>query len=136
MYTQEEALQHYGIKGMRWGVRRSPDQLARARKGGKFKDTPKNMQSKDAAVVKKATDKIQKKKKKPDDVSALSNDELQDVILRLTLETQYNKLQNPQNAQKKSEGQKQAERMLTDMATKAAAELTKRAATELLKKVG
>lgn len=27
----DEAIEHYGIKGMRWGVRRTPEQLARAR---------------------------------------------------------------------------------------------------------
>lgn len=31
--TPFECLMHYGVKGMKWGVRRTPEELARAREG-------------------------------------------------------------------------------------------------------
>lgn len=32
-FTPEARLKHYGIKGMKWGVRRSPEELGKSRKG-------------------------------------------------------------------------------------------------------
>jgi hypothetical protein len=97
----DDILEHYGIKGMRWGVRRTDAQLARARgekKSKKLKKTPDNMQSKDAATVKKAKAKITKE----GDTSALSNDELRAVIQRMNLETQYKNMGKTQQKNGKS----------------------------------
>jgi hypothetical protein len=97
----DDILEHYGIKGMRWGVRRTEAQLARARgekKSGKLTKTPKNMQSKDAATVKKAKAKITKE----GDTSALSNDELRAVVQRMNLEAQYKNMGKSQQKNGKS----------------------------------
>lgn len=121
MYTEEEALSHYGVKGMRWGVRRTDEQLARARakrKGGKFKETPKNVQSKDAKVAKAAESKVKKKKKKPDDLSALSNDELKVLLDRMQLEQRYNNLSgNNKNQTSLAASLKQGQKMAKTVAS-------------------
>lgn len=54
MYTYEE-LYHYGIKGMKWGVRRTPEQL-----GQRFKKTKEDIAAKKAARDKETHDKVMK----------------------------------------------------------------------------
>jgi hypothetical protein len=66
-------LEHYGVKGMRWGIR-----------GGK---ATKEAPSTDAARA--ATLKVRAKRSKP---KALSNKELQEVINRMNLEQQFKRL--------------------------------------------
>lgn len=55
----EEELEHYGIKGMKWGVRRTEAQLARAR--GKVGDANKRRKARDTEI-KEARGRIGKKK--------------------------------------------------------------------------
>lgn len=57
-----QELYHYGIKGMKWGVRRTEAQLARA------------------------------KGSKKEDISSMSDDELRRRVNRLNMEQQYKKL--------------------------------------------
>jgi hypothetical protein len=57
-------LEHYGVKGMQWGVRRSRKQLERAAKGGSQGKSVKDM----------------------------SDDELRSVVNRMNLEQQYSRL--------------------------------------------
>lgn len=92
----DDILEHYGIKGMKWGVRRTDAQLARAR-GKKFKETPKNMQSKDAKKAKSVKEKV-----KTQGIDALSNDELQELTRRINLESNYNRLSEPTKKKGKS----------------------------------
>lgn len=66
-------LQHFGIKGMRWGVRRSVNELRENLKP-----------SADAIAAGKA-----KGKAKIGGVEALSNKEIQTAITRMNLERQY-----------------------------------------------
>lgn len=72
----ENWLAHHGVKGMRWGVTRSKEELARAR-------------SADSTEVKSIQDKAKKTK-----IDSLSNQELQRAITRMNLERQYTNL-NP-----------------------------------------
>lgn len=73
MLTNEE-LQHYGVKGMRWGVRRTSKQLARAKK--ERSEDAKNKERGQAKIKKSGTD-------------ALSNKELREVTNRINLENNY-----------------------------------------------
>lgn len=88
-----EFLSHYGVKGMKWGVRKSdsPTEVAvrtnQARFTGKTQvkaeGGTKQPASKDAVKV-----AGQKQKLKKSGAAALSNDELRDIIARSQLETQ------------------------------------------------
>ena len=63
--SNEALLQHYGILGMKWGVRRTPEQLARA---------------------------SGKKSSSDDEVKKMSDSELRSKINRLQMEKQYKQL--------------------------------------------
>lgn len=67
----QEIIMHFGIKGMKWGVRRADPSSA---------STP----SEDSAKATELRQKI-----KTSGTRSLSNTELQTVITRLNLETQY-----------------------------------------------
>lgn len=72
-------LQHHGIKGQRWGVRRTPAQLGHAPKGSKLK--------KAANTIKK---KLTERKSKSSE--SMSDEELRNRINRLNMEEQYSNL--------------------------------------------
>lgn len=74
MKRAEEILSHYGIKGMKWGVRRTPAQLDAA-------------SSQDSKKVRASRAKL-----KSEGSRALSNQELQEVVTRMNLEQQYRNL--------------------------------------------
>ena len=78
----DKTLQHYGIPGMKWGVRRSEAQLARARGKKSWSDDAKEAK------------KIKKKK-----VNQMSNSELKKVNERVRLEQEYSRL-NPKTVKK------------------------------------
>ena len=67
-------LYHYGILGMKWGVRRTKTQLVRARKSSR-------------------KSKLEAQKKK---IKSMSDDELRKKINRLQMEKQYSQLSAPE----------------------------------------
>lgn len=75
----EAVLAHHGIKGMKWGVRRSASALARSRAKGPAHE--------DAAVAKATAHQIKK-----GGTSSVSNKDLQALVTRMNLEQQYGKL--------------------------------------------
>lgn len=94
MSARDGYLAHHGIKGMRWGVRRTEAQLARAR--GELPNESKSTGSKKTGrslfakkPKKKAVEKPKKTEKK---VSEMSDEELRSRIARLQLEKQYRDL--------------------------------------------
>ncbi len=72
-----EVLYHHGIKGMKWGVRRSPDQLGRARGSTKSSADQKEKEKRKAAVRNRRT---------------LSDAELKKRIERLKMEKEFKNL--------------------------------------------
>jgi hypothetical protein len=75
----DDFLAHYGVKGMRWGIRRKP----------------KAPPSEDVQRVKATESKIRRGK-----TDALSNKELQDVVTRMNLEQQYSRMVSEQQKRK------------------------------------
>lgn len=82
------SLYHHGIKGMKWGVRRTPEQLERARgyvgESKKIVDGGKNINQSIANI--RAT------KNRATDLSQMSDQELRDRVNRMNLERQYSSL--------------------------------------------
>lgn len=104
---EEQALVHYGILGMKWGVRRSKAELARAR-GKKTSDSGDD-----------SDDKKQTTAKRSKSISEMSDDELRKTVQRLQLEKQYRDL-NPKQV---SAGQKIVGKILKDVVVPAATEV-------------
>lgn len=88
-------LQHYGIKGMRWGVRRSEKQLAKAR-------AAEQADADDAARAKEVAKKIQSAGGR---TSSISNADMQLLIKRMNLERNYKNMM-AQEARAKKENSK------------------------------
>lgn len=109
---ENTVLRHHGIKGMKWGVRRTEAQLARVRGSSSSKATSKN--------------KTETPKKKS--VSEMSTDELKAVVTRLNLEKQYRDL-NPVQV---SAGRKFVDKMLNDVVVPAVSEVAKNTLKTLL----
>ena len=97
-------LQHYGVKGMRWGVRRSRSSgsggsvLSKVRKAtpnqiGKAKSTVDEGAkiTKEGSNIAKSVGNIRKTRQR-EDLSKLSDTELRSRIDRMTLEQRYNTL--------------------------------------------
>lgn len=77
----EEFLEHHGIKGMRWGVRRSNP-------SGKSSGSSTGGHSSDAARAVELHSRV----KTSGGTHTLSNQELQHLVTRLNLEQQFSRL--------------------------------------------
>jgi len=100
----EELLQHYGVKGMKWGVRRAPRNpsggvevvlknkgSARIKTSGGRGHFPSEDAVRTAAI---------RQKGRKSSVSSLSNKDLQEAIQRMNLERQYKSLSTSNPAKK------------------------------------
>jgi hypothetical protein len=88
-----EILEHYGVKGMKWGVRRrstTPTAVAVTTRPGKRVKTAggKGQSASEDAV----TAAVARQKAKKSTVDSLSNKELQNLVARMNLEQQYSRL--------------------------------------------
>lgn len=116
--TLDEVLEHHGIKGMRWGVRRGVG-------------TPSAHPSSDDAHTTDAS----KAKVKSGGTHALSTKELQELVTRMNLEKQYKLLAPPSKGKQAGKfiadtlltiGKQQATKYATDLAAKQIAGLLKK----------
>lgn len=96
IYSKENELTHHGIKGMKWGVRRSEKQLARIR--GKAEKENWSDDAKNASELKVKS------------VKQMSNSELKKLNERTRLENEYAQL----HARRKSSGEKFITEVLTN----------------------
>lgn len=113
----EEFLAHFGVKGMKWGVRRSEQKRAAS--------------SDDANAASDAKAKV----KKAGGTHALSNKELQDLVTRMNLEKQFNSLKPDSKAKVAtkfvadvllSAGKQQATKLAQEQLAKQVANLLKK----------
>lgn len=116
MNTNDENnyLSHHGIKGMKWGVRRTPEQLGHRISSGVKKAKSKVISSKN------------KKKKQSDDVKNMSDEELRRRINRIQMEKQYKQLTKKEI----SPGQKFAKDVVVGAAKQTAQQYASKAMTK------
>ena len=104
MWNYNNELYHHGIKGMKWGIRRTPAQLGHPT--GKI-DLQKTKKRVDAAgtivnetrnINNTASKKVQKKaqKQKLSEAKTMSDQELRERVNRLNMEQQYVRMSTEQ----------------------------------------
>lgn len=145
--TVEEFIEHYGVRGMKWGVRKPADPMRSASRWKERKDKERAEKAKDSrqngskkektSSDKPPTKPVQKKESDMDKVRRLNDAELRDAVARLQLEKQYRELsaasRNADVKKTKSKGKAFVDEVKTigmQSAKKAATEV----ATEAIKK--
>ena len=150
----EEFLEHYGILGMKWGIRKSnaeraADARARRRKEkraantrGELRSSKKNSKKTSSDGKEESGDKgssgTSKSKRrsggeseKKDDPKLLSTKELQEKVNRLNLEKQLKNLSSSENTKKKNIGIQYIE-SLPDIALRVAQNQTEKTGNKVL----
>lgn len=94
---REDELYHYGVKGMKWGVRRTAAQLGHLVKKGASKIKDRISESNKKRKIRKQNEA---NKRKP--VSEMTDDELKQRLNRLDMEKRYSDYMKTLNPKKES----------------------------------
>ena len=129
-----DELMHYGVPGMKWGVRRTPAQLGRKKtSSSRFLLGKKKSKPKPKAKAKTKSESSKKETApKPKSVKEMSNEELNAAIDRIRLEQTYASL----SPQKVSMGKKIAKTILNDVIVPAATDVGRQMVKSTLARAG
>ena len=127
-----DELMHYGVPGMKWGVRRTPAQLGRKKtSSSKSLFGKKKSKSKAKAKTKSESSKEETAPKKKS-VKEMSDDELNAAIRRMQLEQTYASL----SPQKVSTGKAITKRILNNIVVPAAEDVGRQMVKTALTRAG
>ena len=135
----DNELYHFGVKGMRWGVRRYQNKDGTLTKAGRKKMAKLDKEYSKLTGQKRNTESpntrspLTKKKK----LSEMTDDEIREQINRITLEKQYtNLLKNPDSIKKQSKGHDFIKKIGSEVVMPAAMELGRQGLRSAGVKVG
>ena len=127
-----DELMHYGVPGMKWGVRRTPAQLGRKKtSSSRFLLGKKKSKTKAKAKTKSESSKEETAPKKKS-VKEMSDDELNAAIRRMQLEQTYTSL-SPKQV---SRGKAVATRILNNIVLPAAEDVGRQMVKTALTRAG
>ena len=120
-YYADNELYHHGIKGMKWGVRRTPSQLGHDTGGVDLQKAKKKVEAANTIVNesqninKKVSSRKQRKiqKQQVQNAKAMTDQELRERVNRLNMEQQYARLSTEQM----SAGKVNVDRVLSEVGT-------------------
>lgn len=120
-YYADNELYHHGIKGMKWGVRRTPAQLGHDTGGVDLQKAKKKVEAANTIVNesqninRKVSSRKQRKiqKQQVQNAKAMTDQELRERVNRLNMEQQYARL----SAEQMSAGKTNVDAMLNRVGT-------------------
>ena len=106
-------LMHYGVKGMKWGIRKKNYTTSDLKKYKGHVDTASKIVDKQKEVSKKQASKAHRKKVE-NDLSKMSDQELRDIVNRMNMEERYKQVMNTRQVEV---GKSRTEKILDNVGT-------------------